>query len=77
MRFGIGMNTDHTLGRSWATIFSDKRDELDKLKLKPLRKVETSKPIKTTKKFPRKIIFCDIKGYSFGPVAQLVRAVHS
>ena len=21
MRFGIGMNSDHTLGRSWSTIF--------------------------------------------------------
>ena len=43
MRFGVGMNTDHTLRGSGITIFCNKGDELDRLKLKHLRKLETSK----------------------------------
>ena len=35
MRFGIGMNTDHTLGRSWPAILCD--DENGYVKSKPKR----------------------------------------
>ena len=75
MRFGIGMNTDHTL-EEVGLQFSVTRERIRQIEAKALKKTKASKQIKTTKKFPRKIIFSNVKE-SNGPVAQLVRAVHS
>ena len=76
MRFGIGMNTDHTL-EEVGLQFSVTRERIRQIEAKALRKLKHPSQIKTIKKFSRKIIFSNVKDTSLGPVAQLVRAVHS
>ena len=76
MRFGIGMNTDHTL-EEVGLQFSVTRERIRQIEAKALRKLKHPSRSKQLKKFPRKVIFSDVKGNYQGPVAQLVRAVHS
>ena len=54
MRFGIGMNTDHTL-EEVGLQFSVTRERIRQIEAKALKKTQTSQQIKTTKKFFRKV----------------------
>ena len=79
MRFGIGMNTDHTL-EEVGLQFSVTRERIRQIEAKALRKLKHPSRSKQLKKFSRKITFSKCKRPTFrsnGPVAQLVRAVHS
>ena len=75
MRFGIGMNTDHTL-EEVGLQFSVTRERIRQIEAKALRKLKHPSRSKQLK-FSRKITTSDVKVNVFGPVAQLVRAVHS
>ena len=74
MRFGIGMNTDHTL-EEVGLQFSVTRERIRQIEAKALRKLKHPSRSKQLKSF-LKNNYCDIVNV-FGPVAQLVRAVHS
>ena len=52
MRFGIGMNTDHTL-EEVGQQFSVTRERIRQIEAKGLRKLKASKSFKKTKKFFR------------------------
>ena len=54
MRFGVGMNTDHTL-EEVGLQFSVTRERIRQIEAKALKKIKTSKQIKTIKKFLRKL----------------------
>ena len=70
MRFGIGMNTDHTL-EEVGQQFSVTRERIRQIEAKALRKLKHPTRSKDSKKlFRREII-------DLGPVAQLVRANRS
>ena len=74
MRFGIGMNTDHTL-EEVGLQFSVTRERIRQIEAKALRKLNIQAD-QNNLKFSRKITFSNVKENN-GPVAQLVRAVHS
>ena len=54
MRFGVGMNTDHTL-EEVGLQFSVTRERIRQIEAKALKKIKTSKQIKTIKKFFREL----------------------
>ena len=62
MRFGVGMNTDHTL-EEVGLQFSVTRERIRQIEAKALKKTKTSKQIQAIKKFFRKLNF-------IGPLAQ-------
>ena len=54
MRFGVGMNTDHTL-EEVGLQFSVTRERIRQIEAKASKKVKTPKQIQTIKKFFRKL----------------------
>ena len=56
MRFGVGMNTDHTL-EEVGLQFSVTRERIRQIEAKALKKIETPKQIQTVKKLSRKLNF--------------------
>ena len=56
MRFGVGMNTDHTL-EEVGLQFSVTRERIRQIEAKALKKIKTSKQIQTVKKLFRKLKF--------------------
>ena len=56
MRFGVGMNTDHTL-EEVGLQFSVTRERIRQIEAKALKKIKTPKQIQTIKKFFRKLKF--------------------
>ena len=75
MRFGIGMNTDHTL-EEVGLQFSVTRERIRQIEAKALRKLKHPSRSKQLKSFLENSQLCYIRDI-FWPVAQLVRAVHS
>ena len=56
MRFGVGMNTDHTL-EEVGLQFSVTRERIRQIEAKALKKIKTPKQIQTVKKLFRKLKF--------------------
>jgi DNA-directed RNA polymerase, sigma subunit (sigma70/sigma32) len=51
MRFGVGMNTDHTLEESWFYKFSVTRERIRQIEAKALRKIKHPSRSKQLKSF--------------------------
>ena len=64
MRFGIGMNTDHTL-EEVGLQFSVTRERIRQIEAKALRKLKHPSRSKQLKKFSRKIVISNVQIYLF------------